>query len=343
MDPKQLALAHFEKGILAIFVGWLAVVGAGFVMKPAELQKNDQLTRQMRQINSYMNSARPPEVELPDLLPRLRRQLDPAEVPSVARFPDWAMHRRPQLIYSVADSGPKHTPVHKAPEELSFDSEERGKIVLSWKPSVDNAYVMIVKYEIERREGEDGEWEVVGSVDGLEESYEDTTVQSRKKYYYRVVSVAEIERDNAVVDAEGLELPEEDERKVSRVVGPVETQRDVYIVPITVQQITDEDRIRGAKGPESAYVRVYKWDSEEGKFLSHAFNVKVGQRIGKKIKKRRRELDFNTGAVLKDVEIRQRRHKLGHNEPVQWIQFQWPDGSVEESTDKDIPEELKGR
>lgn len=341
MDFKELALAHFEKALLAIAGAWLLVVASSFASQPDALKKNAELTQKMQRIGSYMGSAAPEEYPMPDAVPQLKAQLSPGNVDSVGGFPAWVMHRRPQFLYGVEDSGPSHDARHEPPVDLTVDTETRGKIVLKWQASVDNEYVIISNYEIERKNGEDGEWQSIATIDGVEETYEDSKIQARAKFFYRVTSIAEIDRDNPVVDAEGMQLAESDERQVSRVVGPIETARDIYVIPVTVTQVTDEDLIANANAIESAYVRVYKWDSEEEKFVQKAFTVKSGEKIGKKVKRGRKETDFSTGATLVDVELRSRKHKLGHNEQVQWIKYRFEDGTEEEASDKDIPEELK--
>jgi hypothetical protein len=343
MDPKQLLLAHFEKIVLGLFAGWLVATLAFFASKPPELAKNDKMVDGMRKIKSYMSRAKPDLEPPPDMVSDLKRRLSGDGAGQAEPFPGWAMHRRPQFLYSVQAVGPTHEARHEPPVDVIADAEERGKVTIKWTASTENEYVIVVNYDVERKEGEDGEWGVIATVDGADEEYEDRTIKSRAKYYYRVVSIAEVDMDNPVVENQGLKLAKTEERKVSSMVGPAETARDLYIIPVTIQQVTDDDII-GGKDPddESAYVRVYKWDGEAGKFVKHSFNVKKGAAIGAKVKKRGKEIDFSTGAKLVDVEMKQRpNEKLGYNEQVQWIQYEFSDGAVEEATDKEIPDEIK--
>ena len=50
MDPKDLLLKHFEKGVLALAGIWLIVIGVGFVGEPAELSENERLVQALRGI-----------------------------------------------------------------------------------------------------------------------------------------------------------------------------------------------------------------------------------------------------------------------------------------------------
>ena len=106
MDLQQLALAHFEKAILAVAGAWLLVVLSSFATQPDALKQNADLTERMKRIGSYMGSAGPEEAPAPNWVPQLKTQLSPGDVDAVSAFPDWVMHRRPQFLYGVEDGGP---------------------------------------------------------------------------------------------------------------------------------------------------------------------------------------------------------------------------------------------
>ena len=343
MDPKQLAIEHFEKAVIGLAGAWLLFVGVGLFSKPAALQASDDLNTKLADIRTYMDSAKAEAAEAPAYTARLEEQVSPSGVPEATALPTWSMHRRPNFLFSTTPAAPKQSANHAAPVSISADASERGKITVTWSPSVNNKFVVVESYDVERRVGADGEWSSIGSVGGQDSQYEDTDVKSRTEYYYRVTSVADIERGHPVVRQEGITLANDQRHKVSDVTGPVQTKRDVYVVPITVQQVTMDDLVGNPNAKESAYVRVYKWDAESGKFEAQAFTVGIGQEIGELKKRRGKEYDFRTGATLVDVEIRSRTHKLGHEEPVQVVKYAFSDGSEEEANDKDLPEEIAGQ
>lgn len=342
-DPKQLALQHFDKALVGAAGVYLLVCGAGFFSTPAQLSKNDKLAAAIATVDKYMKTAQPEPMPEPDWLDRLEKRLDPGTLgdAGTSPYPSWVLHKRPQFLYGTVAPKAKHTAKHYAANDVRADAGERGKIDVAWGNASDNEYVIVTRYEVERRVGADGEWEKIGETAGDVRTYTDENIVSRTDYYYRVVSVAEIDRDNPVVRHEGMELDPAEERKVSDEAGPVTTKRDVFIIPITVVQVTDQDLIANPNAQESAYVRVYKWDPETSTFEKQAYNVKVGESIGGKRKRGGKEYDFTTGATLVDVEIRKRRHALGHDEPVQVIIVRYEDGSEEESNDKDKPAELQ--
>lgn len=341
MDPKELALEHFEKVLVAAAGAWLIAVGAGWLSQPRELGMQQDLATKLDAITSYMGKGNPKQPETPPWLGKLERQLSPTAVPSASEFPAWVMQRRPQVLYKLKDRGPTHRAVHRPPVDLQLDAAERGKIGLTWQASVENEYVIVNEYEVQRKSG-DAEWEKLSSVSGAETTYTDTSVASRASYSYRVISRAEIDRDSPVVRAEGMTLADDQREQTSSEAGPVSIARDVYIVPVTVTQVTDKDLIANPNATESAYLKVFKWIPDENKFEGQTYTVKVGETIGDKKKKRSKEYDFTTGATLVDVEIRSRKHPtLGYDEQVQVIKYKFENGDTEEANDKDKPEELK--
>lgn len=341
MDPKQLLLEHFEKGVLAGFAVWLLGTLFLFTSQPKQLEKRAELQQQMNVIKQHMNTAPLDDLVTPGYVADLERDLQPEA--EGASFPLWSMHQRPVFLYGVAAVGATHTARHEAPVDLALDAGDRGKVVLSWKSSVENEYVVIDSYVIERKVGEAGEWQELGTVDGVEESYADSAVQPRTDYYYRVTSIAQIDRDNPVVDNENMTLEEAEQRKTGSEAGPIKTARDVYMIPTQGDPVTREEQIAGQnENEEWAYIRVYRWSSEEGRFENKPFRVKRGGAIGEKIKKGKRTIDFTTGATLDDVDYKKVKWKHGERE-VLWVQIKYADGTVEELTDKDeLPEEVKG-
>lgn len=343
MDPKDLALAHFEKAVLVLGVAWLAYAGVTLAGTPAELSKADKLEKDLATVKTFMDGGKKQAAETPSWLDDLRGRLDPATVSEVNAYPGWVLHKRPTYLFSTKPDDPQHEAVHTAPTGVTAEASGRGQIAVRWQASVDNEYVIVDRYEVERKVGPDGEWESIGEVEGdAETSYADTAIASRTEYYYRVISHAEIDRDNPVVRHEGMKLDPAEETKISDEAGPAMTARDLFIFPTQVKEVTMEDLIKDPNAKEEAHIKVYKWDPEEEKFITATFyGVQIGQPIGEVKKRRGRELDFRTGAVLVDVETRKRDTGKGYSETLQVIKFRYEDGTEEEANQKDKPAELE--
>lgn len=344
MDPKQLALRFFDKAVLAGFAVWLLVAAAGLVHQPPELALKDQLDADLKKIDDHMKGSTVPAPTDPGWRKALTSQLKAETVPAAQPAPAWVLHKRPGFLHQVFIDEPKYRCSHGAPTDVTADGSQRGQVVVRWKPSVENEYVLCT-YEVQRRTGEAGDWETIHSAGPGATEYVDTNVAARSTYYYKVVSIAEPDADSPVVKAHKLKLPESETRKESLECGPIKTQRDVFVIPVTLTVVTEQDLIARPDAKESGYLRVYKWDPETSSFLESTFTVGINQPIGGKKKLRGgREFDFSTGAVLDDVWYDQRPHPTipGHNEQVQVIRIRFADGSTEEFNDKDKPAELGG-
>jgi len=343
MDFKELALGHFEKAVLALGVVWLGFAAVSMAGTPAELASADKLNGYVDEISTYMDADAPGAATAPGWLSGLRGRLDPTGVGAAKPYPGWVLHKRPTYLYSTKAPPPKHTARHEAPDGVTAAAGARGQIDVTWQPASGNEYVLVTRYEIERRVGTDGEWTSVGEVDGNSaRSYADTEIASRTEYYYRVISHAEIDQDNPVVRDEDMELAAAEATKTSDEAGPAMTARDVFIFPTQVTEVTMDDLVKDPNAKEQAHIKVYKWDPTEEKFVTATFyGVQIGQAIGEVKKRRGREIDFRTGAVLVDVEVRKRDTGKGYSESLYVIKFRFEDGSEEEANHKDKPAELE--
>jgi hypothetical protein len=342
MDPKQLALQFFDKAVLAGFFIWMAVAAAGFVQHPAELDKKDQLDADLKKIAQHMSGSTVDAPADPGWQAGLRAHLDPKTVAAAKPGPSWLLHRRPAFIFQVKDTTPTYTAKHGAPTDVSVDSSTRGQVSVHWKASLEDEYV-ICSFEVSRAPAQDGPWEVVATEGPGTTEYVDNKVAPRSTYFYKVTSVAEVDRDSPVVQRYDLKLADAEARKESEVAGPAQTAADVFVLPQQVTQVTDQDLIANPNAKESAYVKVYKWDPESSSFQYSAFMVQAHDGIGGKKKLRGgKEFDFTTGAVLDDVWIEQRPDPKipGHQMPVQCIRIKFADGTTVEFNDQDKPAEL---
>jgi hypothetical protein len=352
MDPKQLALAHFEKVVLAGFAVWAGFATTGFLHKPPELAKGDEMQKQLAAIGEFMGKSTVPEATPPPWEHELRAQLDCTTVPSAKPLPPWLLEKRPYFLYYFHVVVNTETPLHFAPTDISGDAATRGRIVVRWTPSNENKYV-ICNFEVMRKVG-DGEWAKVADAGPGTAEYTDTKVEPRHTYRYKVVSIAQVDQDAPTVSKNHLTLAMEEQRKESAEAGPFETARDVFVIPVNINAITEQDTIAGGTAKdanhdgkvddkdESAYVRVYKWDPDTSTFQKKAFTVAAGAPIGEIASLGRgKRFDFTTGAVLDDVWFESRKNaRDGHDETVQWVRIKYPSGVTEQWNDKDKPTEL---
>lgn len=352
-DLKQLALAHFDKAILAGFGVWAAFAVTGFFQKPPELTKGEEIKSKLGQIGEYMGKASVPEPKGPTWEADLKSQLDLSGVPTAKPFPSWLLEKRPYFLYFFKTVQNTESAKHFPPTDIQGDGSTRGRIVVRWTPSTESTYV-VCTYEVMRKVGDAGAWAKIADAGSGTTEYTDTKLAPRSKYFYKVVSVASVDQEAPTVIKHGLTLPQEESRKESGECGPFETPRDVFVLPQGISPITEQDIVANNPGKdanhdgkvdekdESAYVTVYKWDVDSQKFLKKNFNVNVGQGVGEKARLAgRREFDFTTGATLDDVWTETRKNeRLGNDETVQWVRIKFADGTTDQWNNKDKPTEL---
>lgn len=349
MDPKQLALEHFEKVIALVAAGWLVMAMANYTSSPKELGLKDELQTKIDNINDYVAKHEPVKPKVPDWEARVKKSLGAEGAPEPQEFPGWVMHRRPNVVYKwktvVFDQEPVHTP----PTDLSL-RPERGRITVTWSPSNQNALVTVTKYEVLRKVN-DEKYAVVGEVEGETAEFADVNVNPRSRYWYKVRATAELDKEHPVVRkmiGRGVikELKKELTVMESEESGPVKTPRTTIVIPTMVRMPTDDEIIEMGKQNKDASpkvtLKVYKWDADEkDEWASHTYyNIEVGQEIGAKERKK----DFSTGGKLKSARIDKRPHPTikGHTIPCYVIEIVYPDKSVETFNSVDRAPELKG-
>lgn len=335
MDPKQMALKHFEKAILVVFLGWLALTVVGLTSEPSGLQEASAVEEYLGKVDKHMASSTTEAPKTPPWEANLKRQLDPGSVPAAVAFPGWLMHRRPAFLHQIEVEVPEYHAAHHAPT-IDAAPVDRGKIKVTWESSQENLYV-VTTFQVWRRAGADGTWEKVKDLEASEREWTDETVNSRLQYFYKVVSVAKIDAQDPVVEQYHLTLANEEQNKESSVVGPIALKQDLMIIPTNVHPVEEAELIKDANAKSYATFKIKKWDSETNAWDEKTYFQKpVGSKIGQKEKIKRREVDFSTGAELVDVEIRTRKAKSGDfEEKVHVMKVRWPDGKEEEFTSKD--------
>jgi len=150
MDPKELALQHFEKGVLVLFAGFLVWATMGALGGEDVGATKAAVDSGLSEVSAHMGKQTIEEPDAPDWKEELGSQLDPDAVPEVDPYPSWVFHRRPGFVYYVEPDIQEYHPVHRAPVDITADDSERGRIRVAWEPSLDNIYVL-TSYELYRR------------------------------------------------------------------------------------------------------------------------------------------------------------------------------------------------
>lgn len=327
-DPQELALEHFEKIVLALAVGVVGFTLATSLGDPQEIRDTAKIDADRKGIEAHMRSAKPDEVELVDRVARLRDRLDEGRVGSAKELPAWMLHRRPGVLTKEKPPPETAKAKHYSVTNVKLDTSQRGKATVTWEKASDNDYVVVTEYVVQRRVGTDGEWAELVRLTNDKNSHTDSSLAARTEYYYRVVSLAEIDRMSKRVQRDKMTLPAEDAERISNEVGPAKTERDVYCIP---QTVTVKDLVRNAKSKDAAYIYVYKFDTAAGNWMpKKGFQVTEGEEIGKKMKVGRTEVDYSTGATFVSCRTETGQGKFGQEIQVGVITIRWADGTEEE-------------
>ncbi len=351
MDPKELALKHFDKGVLALILAGLILVLVGHFSADTTSAVAGQIQQHLTAIDKkHKDQKKPAAVQLA-FVEDASRQIKVDTVPQAAGFPAWTMHRRPYLLVKSGPPPPGAVPLHYPPVAVTVSSD-RGRVTVRWEESDQNKFVEINGYEVLRRDSADGVWSRVGSVEAEVSEYVDTDVVASTDYWYKVVSVADVDHNHPRVrkaEKEGVvvKFKDPDDRvKESDVAGPVETPRDVYLIPT---QVMVPDPITEPEKVKSAFVKVYRWDSSAGDWLKpKQFSVNLGDSIGQlqKGSTRRPARDYRTGAKLVDCgvfkkEVQIKGTEMTINKEFLSIEVEFEDGTRARFTNEEIPEEIR--
>jgi len=322
MDPKLLLLKHFEKLILGGFVVWLLFIASGLLGTPPALEQATGVGAAMEKVKKYVNNEVSTEdPKGPGWKAELERKLDPGAIPAAEPWPTWLAHRRPGIVYYVEVIDKTFTAQHGGPIDVTGDTSAQGKIQLNWDVSPDTKYVTC-SYEVWRSVDQKDEWEKVGETEEL--TFTDSKISTRLSYVYKVVSVAVLDKTHPIfADPENqVSLPDAEKRVESPVVGPYATEREIQIIPVSTDPMTEEIEIRQPDFEESCNVQVRKLIN--GKWEEKAFyRIKVGDPIGEK----KGRMDYTTGAVLADVLLDE--EPTSGLRKVKVIKIRWPDGQEE--------------
>jgi hypothetical protein len=348
MDVKKIALEHFEKALLGLAGLWLLSSLLGFAQSPAGMDAGKTLSESLERVQSYAQSRKETVPVVPAWEQDVQKQLAPEHVGTAVSYPTWVLHNRPNVLFKFKGKPPRTNPIHEAPRDLSA-RPDLGLITVTFDETPENKLVRVVEYRLERREGTDGDFAVIATLEGDAQTlrFEDRAVGSRRQYYYRVVSAAEIDMDNPVNrkrSNEGLPptLKPEAELRTTEDFGPVTIPPTVIVVPNKITEPTDQELVKDIDAPAKVDLTVHIWAGEEGAeswIKQRYYQVKVGAKIGSKKKKG----DFRAG-ILKEAEITKRPHPKIEGYEIECfnILVDYGDGAEEVTNSLDRPKALEG-
>ncbi len=309
----RLALASFDKVLLAGAATWTLSCGLAFASPPAELGQAERLRADVARLEA---ASRPmlPTATAPRWAEQAAARLAP---PAAAQaFPAWALHKRPGLLLASPPPVEPLELVHEAPQ-VTIDAVERTRITLSLSAGRFE-HVVHQGYRLERRLG-DGPWRTVADLPAGAREHVDAGVAPRARYSYRLISLGTLDMEDPEVVTRGVTtLPAGLAEQASAATEAVETPRTLRFV---VRSVTPGDPLRGRAGVATLVVE--RWDPAAGEFRGRYLQVSVGEVIA------------DSGAVLRAVGIEEREVRPGWTRPVQWVVIEEPGHAPERLVDLD--------
>ena len=199
MDQIQgLLKEHWEKILLVFAVLFFLYVLVSPFLFPSEIAKRSQeVVEGLNQAVEKILKSQPPKEKVPPYGDWLKKSYE--EVPPKMLLSKWGFHRRP-YVWKDVYSGPqkvKQKPELYPPEDFQAVLAQEG-VKLKWKHSSQNRFCQIVKTEVYRRVGKNGDFERIGVVSEEEEEFLDRNVAQRMSYTYYLKVYAQPEETEDV-------------------------------------------------------------------------------------------------------------------------------------------------
>lgn len=309
MDAKKVLIEQFDKIALgfsgAILLGFLATSFFGGSVADAKstevAESNQRIKDKMEQADLAHDRLRRSE-EAPQFDETVKRALAGGPYPS--QMAEWLFHRRPRVITKVI--GIEIPDLEHLPPVDVAGSPGLGQISISWAENPSNQLVVVESYTIFRKDAQGGEWGDVAQLDGSVHAWKDTTAEPRGEYWYLVESHGIENKAHPVVKRHDLKLAEDKKVRRSIEVGPFRTKRDIYLeLTQVIPKPSRDERIRGEPDNQRAWIKVYKYFTDEGAWqVSPQYTLTPGQDVGKVEKIGGKEVDFTTPYVLVETDRR---------------------------------------
>lgn len=310
MDAKKLLLDTFDKLALA----FAAIVFAAFVASSV-LQKSPA-DEAREKVNDYNKKIGERKRIAEDRAPKVEPLRDPENVLAALRggaegvsLPEWLFYKRPVVtVRTKSETGPE--PKHFAPTDVK-GAPGLGKIAISWSESPRNAYVAIERYKIWRAEGKAEDWKEIGNVDGKAHSFVDRDVQSGTAYFYKVESIAAVDRAHPQMKRyPNVDLDPADVAKMSDPTEGLRTKNDTLV---EVMSATAKD-IPSGIFEARAFLKVWRYFTADQRwFDSSPAEYKVGEKVGKKEGFGKDVKDFTTEYTVADIAKKDIERAIGQN------------------------------
>jgi hypothetical protein len=308
-DPKELIFLYFEKILLALAVILLVIYLIMEFATPSPAKaKATEVEQYLEAIKKYEKESAQKRKEAPKLsfLRSVKEKFE--SVPEGVSLRPWIFHKRP-FVSKYPKIGPEiPDPIHQAPSGFT-SIPERGKIKLSWTENSENRMIKIERLVLLRKDKEKGEWRETAVLPANATDYVDTEVKANAKYWYKLRSIADVDREDRNVRKGNKKLPDKEKVKDTIEYGPFLTPPDYYV---RVMNVTVPDPIKEPGKPKWAYLKAYKWDTDKEEWISRTYRVMVGQEVGRLERTiGGKSFDMRSNYILEDVRKYEREVERG--------------------------------
>ncbi len=287
MDFKQLMIQHGEKVALGVSIGLFALyLAAGVVLGSAD--PTSAVASKGETLQGRVQDNPAPQFPRPDYLAMARGPWDKVEAAKPGK--DGNVYYKTEIVIVVQEEGAIKpvvialVRVHKAPT-LQSASASIGKVSLKWAKNAETS-ATIATYQVFRKKEGEKDWGKPQEVPGGESTWDDTNIEAKREYKYRIKSVAK-DKDPKKVDNF-----EQDSNEVS------------------VRSISDIEVILKGGSLEKAQIAVKKFINQ--KWEQATFIVEPGKEIGepRKVYVGRDQITIDYATHYKLIELKKEKREV---------------------------------
>lgn len=299
-------LRHFEKGVLAAFLGFFVFVAAkALFAKPVELEQQVALVELDQKLDAHLATYAASVPPVTDETAKLHEVLDaPAPVGTLGH---WLAHKRPNLACAPAPKTILPSSTHAAPSFTAV--AEHGQVVLDWGANLANDCV-VTSLSITRFDETGRETSLALPKEGTH--LVDTGVGERASYTYRLTELAEAPPGHEALAA----------NEVSFTVEKMVTLPRDLIIRVDREAVVDADG-----QPVSVKLTVHRWKAGSWGRGKELFTVRPKEKIGWKEGRD----EFSSGIEVTEILLAPKEVR---------VKIRWPSGKVETLSSKDTYAEL---
>lgn len=352
MSPKMRFLKYFDKAFLSFAALWFIGVMGSFAtasdFAPGVLNERIDL------VKVYTEDHRAESPALPNWESQVQENLEGKHVPGVRPFPNWALHKRPNLVLQFFNEPDDPTDLTWTPPSDLTVTAGRKILQLTWKPAtlppilmVDEMILLRAKRSqvsgkgLKNRGADKSQvFKTLANLKTDATQYTDKTGSHRIQYIYKIQVAVKFDMDHPLYRKK-LRLSENVRKKESRVSGgtllPIK-----FLVPLMVRR---PGKLADLDAKSRVDLRVYLYDAKSEKkwIFRDYWNVEEGELIGSVVRKRGRTFDFRMGKLVKPTIIERPNPKIpGHMKKVYELEVYYPDSTVEKYNSRTELNRLKG-